>query len=89
MREYKTQMEAARKGIVTEELKKVAQKEHMRVEELLPLVAAGKVASCANKNHKCLDPQGVGSMLRTKINVNLGVSRDWKDYDIEKSARTE
>ena len=32
MREYKTQMEAARKGIVTEELKKVAQKEHMRVE---------------------------------------------------------
>lgn len=83
MREYKTQMEAARKGIVTEELKKVAQKEHMRVEELIPLVAAGKVAICANKNHKCLDPQGVGSMLRTKINVNLGVSRDWKDYDIE------
>ena len=83
MREYKTQMEAARKGIVTEELKKVAQKEHMRVEELMPLVAAGKVAICANKNHKCLDPQGVGSMLRTKINVNLGVSRDWKDYDIE------
>ena len=37
MREYKTQMEAARKGIVTEELKKVAQKEHMRVEELMPL----------------------------------------------------
>ena len=29
MREYKTQMEAARKGIVTEELKKVAQKEHL------------------------------------------------------------
>ena len=56
MREYKTQMEAARKGIVTEELKKVAQKEHMRVEELMPLVAAGKVAICANKNHKCLDP---------------------------------
>ena len=83
MREYTTQMDAARKGIVTEELKKVAQKEHMRVEELMPLVAAGKVAICANKNHKCLDPQGVGSMLRTKINVNLGVSRDWKDYDIE------
>lgn len=49
MREYKTQMEAARKGIVTEELKKVAQKEHLRVEELMPLVAAGKVAICANK----------------------------------------
>ena len=59
MREYKTQMEAARKGIVTEELKKVAQKEHLRVEELMPLVAAGKVAICANKNHKCLNA-GVG-----------------------------
>ena len=47
------------------------------------LVAEGKVAICANKNHTCLDPEGVGSMLRTKINVNLGVSRDCKDYDIE------
>ena len=83
MREYKTQMEAARKGIVTEELKKVAEKEYMRVEELMPLVASGKVAICANKNHKCLDPQGVGSMLKTKINVNLGVSRDCKDYNVE------
>jgi phosphomethylpyrimidine synthase len=76
-------MEAARKGILTEELKKVAEKEKMTVEELLPLVATGKVAICANKNHKCLDPQGVGSMLRTKINVNLGISRDCKDYNIE------
>jgi thiamine biosynthesis protein ThiC len=74
MRNYATQMEAARKGILTEELKKVAEKEKMTVEELLPLVATGKVAICANKNHKCLDPQGVGSMLRTKINVNLGIS---------------
>ena len=30
-----------------------------------------------------LNPEGVGSMLRTKINVNLGVSRDCKDYDVE------
>ena len=49
----------------------------------MKLVAEGKVAICANKNHTCLDPEGVGSMLRTKINVNLGVSRDCKDYDIE------
>ena len=41
------------------------------------------MAICANKKHTCLDPNGVGSMLRTKINVNLGVSRDCKDYDIE------
>ncbi len=82
-REYATQMDAARKGIVTPEMTKVAAKEKMTVEELLPLVASGKVAIPANINHKCLDPEGIGSMLRTKINVNLGVSRDCKDYNIE------
>ena len=83
MRNYATQMEAARKGIVTPELQRVAEKEQMTVEELMPLVAEGKVAICANKNHKCLDPAGVGSMLRTKINVNLGISGDVKDYNVE------
>ena len=82
-RTYATQMEAARKGIVTPELEAVAKKERMTTEELLPLVAAGKAVIPANRLHTCLDPQGVGSMLRTKINVNLGVSRDCKDYDVE------
>ena len=82
-RDYATQMEAARRGIVTPELETVARKEQMRVEELLPLVAQGKVVIPANRLHTCLDPEGVGSMLRTKINVNLGVSRDCKDYDVE------
>lgn len=83
MNNYATQMDAARKGIVTEELKKVAKKELMTVDELMPLVASGKVVVCANKNHKCIEPQGVGSMLKTKINVNLGISKDCKDYDLE------
>ena len=83
MRNYTTQMDAARKGILTPEIETVAKKEHMSVEKLMQLVAEGKVAICANKNHTCLNPEGVGSMLRTKINVNLGVSRDCKDYDIE------
>ena len=83
METYTTQMDAAKRGIVTEQIKIVAAKEKMTVEELMPLVASGKVAICANKHHKCLDPEGVGSMLRTKINVNLGISRDCKDYDVE------
>ena len=81
--EYTTQMDAARKGIATPQMKAVAEKERMPLEQLMELVAKGQVAICANKAHTCLDPQGVGSMLRTKINVNLGVSRDCKDYDIE------
>ncbi|MBP5604510.1 MAG: phosphomethylpyrimidine synthase ThiC [Ruminiclostridium sp.] len=83
MNSYTTQMDAARKGIVTPQMKKVAEKEHIAEEELMRLVAEGKVAICANRHHECLSPEGVGSMLRTKINVNLGVSRDCKDYDIE------
>ena len=82
-RNYTTQMDAARRGIITPELETVARKEQMRVEELLPLVACGKVVIPANRLHTCIDPEGIGSMLRTKINVNLGVSRDCKDYDVE------
>lgn len=83
LKNYTTQMEAARKGIVTEELKIVAEKERYTVEELLPLVAEGKVVISANKKHTSLDPVGIGSMLQTKINVNLGISRDCTDYDTE------
>ena len=82
-RKYSTQMEAARMGIVTPELEAVAKKENRSVEELLPLMASGKMVIPANVNHKSLDPNGVGSMLKTKINVNIGISRDCKDYDIE------
>lgn len=82
-RKYSTQMEAARMGIVTPELEAVAKKENRSVEELLPLMASGKMVIPANVNHKSLDPNGVGSMLKTKVNVNLGISRDCKDYDIE------
>ncbi len=76
-------MDAARKGIVTPEIETVAKKENMDTKKLLKLVAEGKVAIPANKKHTCIDPEGIGSMLRTKINVNLGVSRDCKDYDLE------
>ena len=49
MRNYTTQMDAARKGIVTPEIETVAKKENMDVDKLMKLVAEGKVAICANK----------------------------------------
>ena len=82
-RNYSTQIEAARKGIVTPELEIVAKKEKRSVDELLPLLAEGKMVIPANIHHTSLDPNGVGGMLKTKVNVNLGISRDCKDYDIE------
>lgn len=80
---YTTQMDAARKGILTKELMTVAEQEQWEPEKLRELVAEGKVAIPANKNHSCLKPSGIGSMLRTKINVNLGTSRDLNDLDME------
>ena len=82
-RTYSTQIEAARMGIVTPELEIVAAKENRSVDELLPLLAEGKMVIPANIHHTSIDPNGVGGMLRTKVNVNLGISRDCKDYDIE------
>ena len=81
--DYTTQMDAARKNIITPEMEKVAAKEKMDVEVLRDLIAKGQVIIPANKNHKVLDPNGIGSALRTKINVNLGTSRDWTDLDME------
>ena len=80
---YTTQMDAARQGIVTEEMKVVAKKENIDVKELMSLMAKGQVIIPANKNHKCLSPNGIGSKLRTKINVNLGTSRDCIDLNME------
>jgi len=80
---YKTQMEAARQNIITKEMETVAKKENRSAEFIRDLVAKGEVAIPANINHKSLSPEGIGAKLRTKINVNLGVSRDVSDYDLE------
>lgn len=77
---YKTQMEAAKKGIVTKEMQIVSEKENMQIEELMKLMAEGKVVIPANINHKSLSPEGIGDGLKTKINVNLGISGDSVDY---------
>ncbi|MGN0574615.1 MAG: phosphomethylpyrimidine synthase ThiC [Ruminococcus sp.] len=83
MREYHTQMEAAKNGIVTPEMIIVAEKENIDVNELMAKVADGSVAIPANINHKSLSAEGIGSGLRTKINVNLGISGDCRNYDAE------
>lgn len=80
---YTTQMDAAKKGIITKEIEIVAKKEGMEVEALRELVAKGRVAIPANKNHKSLNPEGVGEGLKTKINVNLGISKDCKSFEVE------
>ena len=82
-RTYKTQMEAGKKGIITPEMEIVAKKENVDVNQLREWVASGQVCIPANIYHKALSPEGIGTGLRTKINVNLGISGDCKNYDVE------
>ncbi|MCI1955223.1 MAG: phosphomethylpyrimidine synthase ThiC [Oscillospiraceae bacterium] len=79
----KTQMDSAREGIVTRELSAVAKDEGIPEKDLLALVASGQAVIPANIRHKSLKPHGVGRGLRTKINVNLGISGDCADYGVE------
>ena len=83
MRDYHTQMEAAKKGILTPQMEIVAKKENMSADELIRRVAAGTIAIPANINHPSLSAEGIGDGLRTKINVNLGISGDCVDYTQE------
>ncbi len=76
-------MDAARRGIVTKEMEAVAREENISIESLMEELAKGTVIIPANKNHRCLKPRGIGFSLRTKINVNLGTSRDCLDMQCE------
>ena len=80
---YTTQMEAAKKGSITKEMETVSKKEHMDINKLVELVALGQVTIPANINHAALSAEGIGTGLKTKINVNLGISGDCKDYTVE------
>ncbi len=80
---YNTQMEAAKKGVITKEMSVVAKKENIEEEKLRELVASGRTVIPANINHKSISPEGIGEGLKTKINVNLGISGDCPKYDKE------
>ena len=83
-----TQIDYARAGIVTEQMRAVAAKEGICAENMREAVAAGRIAIPANIHHASLNPEGVGSCLdgvplRTKVNVNLGISGDLADEEEE------
>jgi len=72
-----TQLEHARLGIVTPEMKRVAEREpHLSAEEVRNEVAAGRMIVPANKVHLGyqLDPMAIGRATQTKINANMGAS---------------
>jgi phosphomethylpyrimidine synthase len=76
-------MNAAQKGIVTPQMKQVLAQEKISESELLQKVADGRIVIPANRKHENLSAKGVGVGLTTKINVNLGVSEDCCNIDME------
>ncbi len=74
-----TQIDFARAGVVTPQMAEVARKEGRDPEFIRAGVAAGRIAIPANIHHTSLSPEGVGEGLRTKVNVNLGISGDLAD----------
>ncbi len=69
-----TQMHLARKGVITEEMQFVAQREKLDPEHVRSEVARGRAIIPANINHKNLEPMGIGIAFKCKINANIGNS---------------
>jgi len=78
-----TQLESARSGKITEEMKKVALAESCSSEHIMDLVSRGLVVIPVNKNHKNINPVGIGKGLKIKINANIGTSSLLSDLENE------
>ena len=71
-----TQILEARKGNITPEMEAVARAESVSVEYVRDGIAAGTIVISRNNRHKSITPLGIGKGLRTKINANIGTSKD-------------
>ena len=78
-----TQIKQAKKGNLSLPLKHVAEKETIPPETLLSLMASGKVVIPYNRRHSPAQICGIGQGLRTKVNVNIGTSRDFPEVEQE------
>jgi len=84
-----TQLDHARLGVVTDEMKRVAEREsHLTAEQVRDEVAAGRLVIPANKVHlkHKLDPMAIGRGTKTKVNANMGASplSSGTDEEVEK-----
>ncbi|MCX8085042.1 MAG: phosphomethylpyrimidine synthase ThiC [Calditerrivibrio sp.] len=79
-----TQLEAAKKGVLTAEMQKVLNDEQIDEITLITNVAEGKIVIPKNKNRSFPKVMGIGKGLRTKVNANIGTSGDCPTLEIEK-----
>ena len=77
-----TQMEYAKRGKVTEEMREVARKDDLSPEYIMRGLAEGRIVITRNLSHE-IPAMGIGEGLRIKVNANIGTSRDICDVDRE------
>ncbi len=77
-----TRIELAKKGIITDEIKEVAITEGITPEKLASDISTGVTVIPRNTIH-AIKPIGIGSGLRTKVNANIGTSKDKISFDEE------
>ncbi|MFC1956042.1 phosphomethylpyrimidine synthase ThiC [Chloroflexota bacterium] len=78
-----TQLESAKKDIITPQMELVAQTEEMEAGFVRQGIAEGTMVIPANIKHSGLVPCGIGKGLSTKVNANIGTSSDFGDIDTE------
>jgi phosphomethylpyrimidine synthase len=78
-----TQMGAAKKGQITEEMRIIAREEGESPQRICQRLAEGTVIIARNVQRENVHPIGIGKGLRTKINTNIGTSPDLCDIDLE------
>jgi len=78
-----TQIESAKKGTISPQMKYVLQHEDISQDMLLSGISDGTIVIPCNPNHKNLKPRGIGKGLSVKINANIGTSSDYFDLDTE------
>jgi phosphomethylpyrimidine synthase len=78
-----TQLELARKGIVSPQVNHVAEKEGVASDFIIQGLVEGKITIPTNANHTNLTSCGIGGGLRTKVNANIGTSSDFYDLNTE------
>lgn len=77
-----TRIELAKKGIITDEMKETALFEGIAPERLAADIAEGLTVIPRNIKHN-IKPIGIGKKLRTKVNANIGTSKDRVSFDDE------
>lgn len=81
-----TQLEMAKKGQISDEMKKISETEGIEIHKLLRGVANGQIVIPSNVNGKTI-PIGIGKGLKTKINANVGSSSELENvkWEVEKA----